>query len=148
MSLDVYLEIRGDPVPRAGTGVFIREDGATRELTAEEVASKWPDAEVSVQQYEVNEVYWRNITHNLNKMADEAGIYKHLWHPGEVGITTAGQLIEPLAAGLELLRSDPERFKKFNPDNGWGKYEGLVEFVADYLNACREYPDATVRASA
>ena len=89
-------------------------------------------------------VYDANITHNLNKMASEAGIYKELWRPEEVGITKAGQLIKPLQEGLALLKSDPERFKHLNPENGWGSYEGLVEFVEKYLEACVESPDAEV----
>jgi hypothetical protein len=93
------------------------------------------------------EIYWRNITHNLGKMAGEAGIYEALWRPEEIGITQASQLIEPLEAGLELLKSDPERFKAFNPKNGWGNYGGLVEFVSEYLEACKSDPDALVRVS-
>lgn len=91
-------------------------------------------------------VFSANITHNLNKMAGEAGIYEALWRPEEVGITTAVQLIEPLRKGLALLRSDPERFKKLNPKNGWGDYDGLVRWVAEYLEACEANPDATVEA--
>lgn len=93
------------------------------------------------------EVYWANITHNLNKMADAAGIYKHLWRPEEVGVTTAGQLIEPLRAGLALLKSDPARFKEYDAPNGWGIYDHFVPFVEKYLAACAENPDATVLVS-
>lgn len=93
------------------------------------------------------EVYSANITHNLNEMAEQAGIYKHLWRPDEIGITTAAQLIEPLRGGLELLRSDPARFEAFNAPNGWGKYEHFVPFVAEYLDACEKNPDATVSVS-
>lgn len=93
------------------------------------------------------EVYWANITHNLNKMAGEAGIYEALWRPDEVGITHASQLIEPLSKGLELLRSDPARFTVFNASNGWGKYENLMRFVADYLEACCNHPSAEVSVS-
>lgn len=89
-------------------------------------------------------VFSSNITHNVNTMAQEAGIYQHLWRPEEIGIKHAEELITPLEAGLNLLRSDPERFRKFNPENGWGSYEGLVGFVEDYLAACREHPDAEV----
>ena len=66
------------------------------------------------------EVYSANITHNLGKMASEAGIYKCLWRPEEVEITKAKELIEPLSRGLALLKGDPERFKAFNASNGWG----------------------------
>ena len=88
-----------------------------------------------------------NITHNLNKMAMEAGIYEYLWRPEEIGITKAEQLIEPLTRGLALLESDPARFEKFNHESGWGTYENLVEFVRSYLEAAIENPDAEIYAS-
>jgi hypothetical protein len=93
------------------------------------------------------QVYQSNITHNLNAMAEEAGIYKHLWRPEEIGITNAEELIQPLQAGLDLLLSDPTRFEKHNPLNGWGSYAGFVGFVQGYLKACKKHPDATVEAS-
>lgn len=89
-------------------------------------------------------VHCGNITHNLGPMAREAGIYTLLWRPEEIGIKYARELIAPLEAGLNILRMYPERFRKFNPENGWGSYEGLVEFVEVYLAACREHPDAEV----
>lgn len=90
------------------------------------------------------EVFTANITHNLGKMAEEAGIYKHLWRPDEIGIEKAGELIEPLKAGLKKMRDDPEHFKKFNPENGWGSYDGFVPWIAEYIKACEENPDAKV----
>ena len=93
------------------------------------------------------EVYEAGITHNLGKMAAEAGIYEYLWHPEEVGITAAKHLIPLLEAGLKLLLSDPDRFRQFNPENGWGTYEGLVNFTAKYLDACLTHPDAEIRVS-
>ena len=92
-------------------------------------------------------VYSANITHNLEYMANEAGIFKHLWCPGEIGITKAEQLIKPLRVGLALLKSDPERFKKFDSRNGWGLYSNFVPFVEKYLQACEEYPDSEVSVS-
>jgi len=89
-------------------------------------------------------IYEANVTHNLNGMAEEAGIYKHLWRPDELGITKASELIAPLTDGLSLLESDPARFNALNPPNGWGSYEGLCRFVRNYLNACRENPDADI----
>ena len=94
-----------------------------------------------------DEVYWRNITHNLGKMASEAGLYEALWRPEEKGWVKAKQLVDPIAAGLAELVSDPDRYKKLNPENGWGSYDGLVEFAQDYLGACIKYPEADVRVS-
>ena len=92
-------------------------------------------------------VFSANITGNLARMANEAGIYEALWRPDEHGLTKARDLIAPLTAGLDLLVSDPPRFKRLNPENGWGSYNGLTSWVARYLGACIEYPDATVRVS-
>lgn len=92
-------------------------------------------------------VYDGNITHNLTGMADAAGIYKHLWRPEELGITRAGDLIEPLKAGLARLQADPETYRTHDSPNGWGKYEHLVRFVSDYLAACVENPYAEVTVS-
>ena len=92
-------------------------------------------------------VYSGNITHNLTRMADAAGIYEHLWRLEEMGITTAKQLIQPLTEGLGRLENDQAKFEKFNPDNGWGSYHGLVEFVRNYLIACKEHPEAKIEVS-
>lgn len=145
MSLDVYLE--GAVSNSAGTGIFVRESGEMRELTRAEWDEKFPDREPVVSLAEPERCYWANITHNLNTMADMAGIYQALWRPEEIGVTTAAQLIPLLRDGLTKLRAEPEKFKAFNPKNGWGDYDGLVRFVAGYLEACEVNPTATVRAS-
>ena len=103
--------------------------------------------DVYLREVRLTTIYDANITHNLNKMAEEAGIYKHLWRPEEIGVTKAQQLIAPLRAGLELLKADPARFEKHNASNGWGMYEHFVPFVENYLAACEENPDATVEVS-
>lgn len=178
MSLDVYLRLRGETTP-GGSGIFVRENGTTREISREEWDRAFPGREpvVVADDDEEDEVYSRNITHNLNTMASEAGVYDALWRPYRVAdpersrrvaeleaahqyhgpdgayalensITVrAHVLIEPLRAGLELLRADPERFKKHNPENGWGDYYGLCDFVEEYLAACERWPSATVEIS-
>lgn len=88
-----------------------------------------------------------NITHNLNSMADEAGIYECLWRPQENGYIKAKDIVEKLETGLRILRKDPSRFKKHNPPNGWGSYEGFVKAVESCLEACKSYPDASIYAS-
>jgi len=103
--------------------------------------------DIYLSRVQETEVFDANITHNLNKMAKEAGIYQHLWRPDEIGITIAAQLIEPLTKGLALMKSDPKRFKKFNSPNGWGTYEDFVPWIECYIKACKEFPDATVSVS-
>lgn len=167
MSLDVYLTTE-NTVKKTGTGVFIRDNGSNKELTIEEVKAKWPDSTIEDTIVETNEVFSYNVTHNLGQMAVEAGVYEALWRPyrlvdrytpfsrdeyqleSDFEAATeikAKMLIDPLREGLHKLKSNPERFKKFNPENGWGCYEGLVDFVEQYLEACYNYPDTVVRVS-
>lgn len=117
-----------------------------------------------------------NITHNLGRMAREAGIYEALWRPDEMlapdiaavlhdaeeidyhsehakslraqlPTPTAADLIEPLRNGLRLLRANPTYYRQWEPENGWGTYDGFVPWVERYLAACEEHPTATVRVS-
>lgn len=151
MSLDVYLETDAPPTsPKSGSGIFIRREGATVEISREEWDRENPGREpvaVAADGDADTCVYTSNITHNLNKMAGAAGIYHHLWRPDEIGITRAKELIEPLTEGLARLRAEPETFKIHNPENGWGNYEGLVSFLTSYLDACKACPEANVRVS-
>jgi hypothetical protein len=93
------------------------------------------------------DVFWSNITHNLTTMAYKAGIYCHCWRPEEIGIKTAGDLIEPLRNGLSRLKKYPKYFDQFSAANGWGLYEHFVPWVEEYLNACEEYPKAEIAIS-
>lgn len=88
-----------------------------------------------------------NITHNLNKMADEAGIYGIVWRPEENGITKARQLIEPLRKAIAAMKADPERFKRHDDSNGWGTYDDFLPWLEQYLAACERMPDALVSVS-
>lgn len=148
MSLDVFLTMPSDgasaEAPRES--IFVREGGRTVEISRNEWDERYPNREpVTVEtQSGGGEVFTANITHNLVKMANEAGIYKHLWRPDEIGITKARELIEPLTDGLALMQSESDRFEALNPENGWGSYDRFLPWIARYLEACRTYPDADV----
>ena len=94
-----------------------------------------------------DELYSRNITHNVGRMAQEAGIYKCLWRPEELGITHAKQMIDLLEKGVALLATEKSRFEQFNSPNGWGMWEHFVPFCMDYLQACRNHPESQVEVS-
>lgn len=104
-------------------------------------------------------VYSGNITHNLGKMAGEVkyglewvgvadlSLYDVLWRPDEHGFKYAKDIADLLDIGWNILLSDPEKYKRYNPENGWGSYEGLCEFVYRYRNACWDNPEAELSVS-
>lgn len=93
------------------------------------------------------EIFSANITHNLVEMAREAELYECIWHPENLGIAHAGELIQPLLRGVETLKKDPDRFRSFEPANKWGSYDTFVEWVDKYITACLADPDAEVVVS-
>jgi len=97
--------------------------------------------------YEGCMVFEYNITHNLGAMAAAVDAYAAVWRPETVNITHAKHLIVPLKAALESLRENPARFDQYVPSNGWGKHDSLVKFFEQYLAACEEYPEASIRVS-
>jgi len=146
MSLDVYLSIP-ETNRSVGQKIIIRRDGSNVEITRDEWDALYPNVEpiiVNQDDDESMEVYWGNITHNLGNMARAAGIYEPLWRPAENGFLKANQLVNVLRDGLKVLTENPDKFREYNPHNGWGTYDGLVRFVTDYLAACEKYPDAKV----
>ena len=106
--------------------------------------------DVYLTEVKETEIYNDNCTHNLTRMANAADLYYPLWRPDDLFPddleVRAAMLISRIEAGLTILKADPIYFKQFNPDNGWGDYEGLVEFTENYLQACKDNPEAIVRA--
>lgn len=89
------------------------------------------------------EVYWFNITSNLIDMAKESDLYECIWHPEVLG-PVAGHIIQAVELGLKKLKSDPDKYKKFNSKNNWGTYKDFVPFVEGYLESLKEYPNAII----
>ncbi len=145
MSLTVSLVDYEDPGQPSRT-IFIRENGQTKSITREEWDRLYPDQEPVTVEHQPD-LYMANITHNLGPMANEAGIYLHLWRPEELGIAKASELINPLNLALYMMRNEPDRFIFFNPPNGWGSYKDFIPWLDHYLDACKRYPDASVRVS-
>lgn len=144
MSLDVYLKLPGQSTT-PGSGISIREDGQIREISREEWDARYPNREpVVCPVRETDTVFHANLTHNLAKMAKEAGLYTVCWHPEDLGFNKAAQLIPLLTEGLTRLVTESSHFHTFNPANGWGNYDRFVLWLIDYLAACKRYPDADV----
>jgi len=107
----------------------------------------YTEIDMGGEEKEYIEFFSANITHNLNTMADWAGIYFTCWRPDEKGYFYAKDLIQDLELGLKDLKGNPEFFKKYDAENGWGTYEDFVPWVEEYLNACKRYPKALIAVS-
>lgn len=131
MSLDYYI-ISKMPVEHKHTGIYIRENGETKELSKEEAEKKFNKP---VEEYTStdSELLHINIMHNLAKMAkqcevDGISLYILLWHPNEVLINGEPSIsyCQNLFILYIELKEHREKYEKFNPSNGWGSYDSLL----------------------
>ena len=93
------------------------------------------------------EVFSQNITHNLGKMADAAGIYECVWRPDEHGYRKAVDIIGDLRIGIARMAIAPSHYKQYDSQNGWGLYEHFMPWLINYLEACENNPDAWIGVS-
>lgn len=81
-----------------------------------------------------------NVTYNLSKMWHEAG-----WDFDAVEGKPASE-VRPFAEKvLENLLREPHKYMPLQPANGWGDYDGLVDFFTELIKACREHPKTILR---
>lgn len=103
----------------------------------------WLNAHVDLggPELETFNVFEVNITHNLGRMAEAAGVYDALWCSAE---KSAADIAPELEKGIALMEEDPERFRAFNPPNGWGSYDDFVPVLKSILEACKKAPKAII----
>lgn len=149
MSLNITI-VSPSPIKKIGTGIYARVNGATKELTRQEAIEHFPDVNPdSIIEYEYTDnVYWEgNITHNLTEMAEHCmcdhvlDLYKLLWRDSYPVGLSVNEYIKLLLRAKENLETYPDDFKKYNPENGWGTYEQLLNFVKQFMVALITMPE-------
>ncbi len=99
-------------------------------------------------------VHELNLTHNLGEMASNVKLsngktlYNYVWRPEEEeDVYYASDIIDYIDEGLRILKAEPDTFKKFNPENGFGTYDGLVKVLEKYVHHLIVYPNAEIKVS-
>ena len=124
------------------TGIFIRIDGRTKEITSKEEFKEHFGNIEGYQEYKdkTNVVFKWNITHNLSEMADKViidnlSLYNLLWHPNNYNYQIVNEdYINKIKERYKLLKNNKTYFEKYNPDNNWGNYDSLLMFVKELIN--------------
>jgi hypothetical protein len=86
----------------------------------------------------------KNITNNLIRMWEEAGVYDALYNSEG---KTAKEVLPILEQGLQLMLDEPKKFTKLNSPNGWGTYKNAVPWLAELIAEFKEYPDGVISVS-
>lgn len=158
MSLDLYIK-KKTPIIKSGTGVYARENGRMFELkTVNEVMSRFPNTDpssIKVEEYETDEYFHTNLTHNLCEMADHIPVggnftaYHLLWHPEKIygdpdvkkrneewdyteeGWHLREDYVSRVEDAMKYAMKHEKTLSKYNPDNGWGSYEQLRDALCE-----------------
>jgi hypothetical protein len=97
--------------------------------------------------YKMLEAYTESISNSLVGLAIEAELYDSIWDPGSLNTLIAGDLIEPLKKGINILISERKYFSYLEPRKKKGGYNKLLRFAEEYLAACEAYPAAKIETS-
>lgn len=83
---------------------------------------------------------WINHTSNTAAMIKEVcGSYPSAWNG-----MRCSELLPVLTAGCKELRAYSQKYRQFEPENGWGTVETTLEFLDAIRKACEEYPTAVL----
>ncbi len=92
-----------------------------------------------------------NITHNLNKIAQELCFYEILWRPEEtVGLfknpsrIRASEILPYYREALATILEEGDTVKHLLPINGWGTLDCFNRVLTSCINACIKYPDSII----
>jgi hypothetical protein len=74
--------------------------------------------------------------------------WQALGHPlRELDGRGAADTIETLTAAVAAMRDRAQEFSAQEPENGWGNYEGALDYLERLLVGCRAHPATTIRIS-
>jgi hypothetical protein len=83
-----------------------------------------------------------NYTYNTGPMLNAAGLYVR----GLLGLT-AKHAVVILRDVIAQFEDTPCKFKAFDPPNGWGSYDSLLEVLREMVADWSKHPRATVNGS-
>ncbi|MFD9950823.1 hypothetical protein ACFWYW_58985 [Nonomuraea sp. NPDC059023] len=94
---------------------------------------EWPTA-IDVGNYTANvSVMWRTALGGTSLRAFDGA--------------NAGESAPALAAAVKAMEGDPECYREMNPPNGWGNYEGALDYLRALAEACATHPKCKIRVS-
>ena len=56
----------------------------------------------------------------------------------------AGEILATLDDMVIAMEAHPDVYRALNPENGWGNYEGALNYIRRFRDACAESPSAIV----
>lgn len=84
-----------------------------------------------------------NYTYNVNCMYARAFGTKSFSYL--LNNRKCSEVIDLLQEAIKNMESDPDKYREMNPKNGWGDYEGALEFLKKILADCEKNLEGFIR---
>lgn len=85
-----------------------------------------------------------NYTSNVSRMWFEALGGKSL---SDLHGRSAVEALPALDKAVTAMETDPEKYKAMNPPNGWGNYDGALDYLRRLRDGCAQHPKTVVHVS-
>lgn len=59
----------------------------------------------------------------------------------------AAESLPELERGVAAMESDPDGYRDMNPANGWGDYDGALDYLRQLRDGCARHPRTTIYIS-
>ena len=107
------------------------------------------DLEINTGKHTVFVVEVGNYTHNVQPMWRKALKAASGSDYGlcDLNGTRASESIPVLEKAVKHMRENKEEYLPLNPTNGWGNYEGALQYLETLLECCQEHPLCTIATS-
>ncbi len=76
-----------------------------------------------------------NYTYNVSPMFKEAGLSIR-----ELDGMLGADALPKVTAAISAMLADRAKYEPLNPPNGWGNYEGAIEFLRTIRGMCETAP--------
>jgi len=84
--------------------------------------------------------YTSNVGEMFYKAFEKTGGNWEDFHDYDKENMICEKAIPQLEKAIKELEANSEHYKKMNPKNGWGSYEGAVRFLKLILADCKRFP--------
>lgn len=142
MSLDVYIKFKK---PRQ-VNYYLEHPYIYNNLSERDLSN-----------YSETDQWSANITHNVGEIAShvpvdfngwQTTLYMACWRPEVIGVKTVADILPLLIQGIHFMVDNRKDLELFNPENGWGSYNGFMKFLLNYKQACEDAePDCLIGTS-
>lgn len=85
-----------------------------------------------------------NYTHNVREMWIKAGCYDALYSSDG---KKASETLPILNQAILHMSANADEYRKLNPANGWGSYEGALTFLKEWRDFCEQHLDLLIVVS-